>query len=460
MTIQFDRGQFTTEEIEALYEQAKTHLWQNLSNPDAQKRPKIGVKGEGAWTTDIYGKKYFEANSVHSCLNLGYGQQELIEAATEQMKNLAYYTPSSLQVPAIRLATKLSELFQGEYTTFFTSSGSEANEVALKIARQYHIQNGNPGKYKFISHYSGYHGGTLGVHNASATPFYKSDFPGIGSAGFIHVLPPDRYRSPFMDQTQSAEFGTAQYIEGIIQREEPETIAGILVEPVLFAGGCYIPSPEYLQLLSAICKKYDLLLMVDEVVTGFGRTGKWFGYMHSNGVQPDIITTAKGLTSAYVPLASTSVNENIYSTFKRKGNRFRHFSTMGSHPVGCAVALKNIEIMERDRLVDRVSRLSQSILSRLHDLDACDIVGDVRGRGFMYGIEFVENKQTKEPLNSRFMSKISSACEEKGILVAIDEHIIRLNPPLVATEEDLHFLVDALITSVKEVNNGSSSSMR
>ena len=448
-----DLEQLTTEEIEDLYEKAKAHLWQNLSNTDNQKRPRLGIKGEGAWTTDINGKKYFEALSVHSCLNLGYGQQELIEAATEQMKNLAYYTPANLQVPAIELATKLSELFQGNYTTFFTSSGSEANEVALKIARQYHIQNGNPSKYKFISHYNGYHGGTLGVHNASATPYFKSDFPGVGSPGFIHVFPPDNYRSPYGNQTQSVEYSVAKHIEEIIKHEEPETIAGILVEPVLFAGGCYVPSPEYLQLLSDICKKYDILLIVDEVVTGFGRTGKWFGFMLSDGVQPDIITTAKGLSSAYVPLAATSVNEKIYDTFKRKGNRFRHFSTMGSHPVGCAVALKNIEIMERDNLVDRVSRLSESILSELHELTSLNIVGDVRGVGFMYGIELVENKQTKEPMNATVMSKISAACEDKGLLIGIDENIIRMNPPLVSTEEDLRFLVDTLVTVIKEIND-------
>jgi|SRR5690625_1269931 len=446
-----DIEQLTTEEIEELFEKAEKHLWQNLSNPDKE-RPKIGVKGEGAWTTDVYGKRYFESISVHSCLNLGYGNEELIEAATEQMKKLTYYTPSQLQVPAIELAAKLSELYKGDYSTFFTTSGSEANEVAIKIARQYHIQNSNPGKYKFISHYNGYHGGTLGVQNASATPFFKSDFPGMGSPGFIHVLPPNDYRSPSGDKSRSTEYNTAKHIEEIIRHEDPETIAGILVEPVLFAGGCFVPSSEYLQLLSDICKKYNILLIVDEVVTGFGRTGKWFGYMLSGGVQPDIITTAKGLASAYIPLAATSVNEKIYATFKKEGNRFKHFSTMGSHPVGCAVALKNIEIMERDGLVDRVSQLSETILSKLHELISLNIVGDVRGVGFMYGIELVENKETKEPLNDATMSKIASICEDKGLLIATDENVIRINPPLVSTENDLHFLVNTLITTIKEVN--------
>lgn len=439
---------------EKLYEKAKKHLWQDLNDAGEPPKPQIAASGEGAWSIDINGKKYFEATSVHSCLNLGYAHEELIEAAAEQMKKLAYFTPAKLQAPAIELAAKLSEILQGDYTTFFTTSGTEANEVALKIARQYHIQNGNPNKYKFISHYSGYHGGTLGIQNVSATPVFKSDFPGMMTPGFIHVPPPYEYRPPFGSQKEeSIEQSVASYIEQIIQREEPETVAGIFVEPVLFAGGCVIPSPEYLQLLSEICKKYDVLLIVDEVVTGFGKTGKWFGFMHAEGVQPDIVTMAKGLTGAYVPLAATSVSKNIYAKFKGKNNRFRHFSTMGSHPVGCAVALKNIEIIEREQFVDKVSRLGQTILSKLHELKSFDIVGDVRGIGFLYGIELVSNKQTKEPLSNEIMSDIAAACEDKGLHFAMDENVIRLNPPLVSTENDLHFLVDTLTAVIKSFSH-------
>lgn len=438
--------------IDQLYEKANRHLWQSLSESDENSKTQIAVKGEGAWSIDLDGNRYFEATSVHSCLNLGYGHEELIEAATEQMKHLAYFTPAKLQIPAIELAAKLSDILQGNYTTFFSTSGSEANEVALKIARQYHIQSGNPNKYKFISHYNGYHGGTLGVQNVSSTPVFKSDFPGLMTPGFIHVLPPYEYRPPFGNQTESIEQSVANYIEEVIQREQPETIAGIFVEPVLFAGGCIVPSQEYLQLLSKICRKYEILLIVDEVVTGFGKTGKWFGFMHSKGVQPDIVTMAKGMTGAYIPLAATSVREKIYRTFKRKGNQFNHFSTMGPHPVGCAVALKNIEIIERDKLVNKVSKQSDTILSRLHELKSLNIVGDVRGIGFLYGIELVSNKKTKKPLNDERISQITAACEDKGLHFAMDENVIRLNPPLISTENDLHFLVDTLTAVLKDFN--------
>lgn len=188
-------------------------------------------------------------------------------------------------------------MLDGSYVTFFSTSGSEANEAALKIARQYHIQNGHPGKHKFISHYRGYHGGTSGAQNISATPAFKGKF-GSSSPGFIHVLPPYSYRCPFGDSGSNCDLIFAELIDQVILREEADTVAGIILEPFLFAGGCIIPSKEYLTRVSEICKEHDVLLIVDEVITGFGRTGKMFGFMHSEDVQPDIVTMAKGLTSA------------------------------------------------------------------------------------------------------------------------------------------------------------------
>jgi len=436
-------------EVEQLYQDAEDYLWQDTGEP----RRTIGVKGEGAWFTDIYGKEFFEATSGHSCLNLGYGQQELVDAASEQMQKLAYFSPAELQVPAIKLAKKLSQLFQGDYRTFFSPSGSEANEVALKVARQYHIQTGNPAKYKFISHYHAYHGATTAVQSHSAAPTFKTDFPGSFNPGAIHVFPPNDYRCAFGDNVESCEYETAKYIEKVIIREEANTVAGIFIEPVLFAGGCYAPSKKYLQYLAEISEKHNVLLIVDEVVSGFGRTGKWFGYQHSDGVQPDIITTAKGITSSYIPLGATSVSKKVFSTFNNTDHRFRHFSTMGSHPVGCAVALKTIEIMEKQNIVEKVAHSSDTIMSKLHNLKSLDIVGDVRGKGYMYAVEFVENKHTKEPLNDEVMSKIDTECINQGLLISTDKNIIRMNPPLVSTESDLHFLVDTLSSIARKYSN-------
>lgn len=410
---------------------------------DKQSCPIIGVKGEGGWITDINGKRYFEGMSGHRCLNLGYGQAELVEAAYESMLDLSYFSPTSCHIPSIELAAKLSELLEGSYVTTFSTSGSEANEIALKIARQYHIQNGHPNKYKFISNYRGYHGATTGALNASAQASFKIKF-GSSAPGFIHVLPPYSYRFPFGENVPNSDLIIANLIDEVIQREEADTVAAVIVEPFLFAGGCIISSNEYLTRVAEICQKHEVLLIVDEVITGFGRTGEMFGFMHSEGVQPDIITMAKGLTSAYVPLGATSVSSKIYSTFKENGNHLRHFSTMGGLPAACAVALKNIEIIKREGLVSRVAKLSQSILSELHDLITLDKVGEVRGIGFMYGIELVEDKKSKNPVSDHFIKDIASKCKAKGLIVGQDDNIIRINPPLTSTEGDLHFVVDTL----------------
>lgn len=437
-------------ETQELYIKAKNHLWHDTYSFNEQSRPIMGVKGEGGWFIDIHGNRYFEAMSGHSCLNLGYGRKELAQAAYEQMIDLAYFSPDSCNIPAVQLASKLSKLLDGSYSTFFSTSGSEANEVALKIARQYHIQNGKPAKHKFISHYRSYHGGTSGAQNISATPAFKAKFES-SSPGFVHVLPPYSYRCPFGDTASNPDLVVAELIDQVIRREEADTVAGIILEPFLFAGGCIIPSKEYLTRVSEICKEHDVLLIVDEVITGFGRTGKMFGYMHSERVQPDIVTMAKGLTSAYVPLGATVVSEKIYSTFKNTGNHLRHFSTMGGNPVSCAVALKNIEIIERENLVEQVNQFSKSILSQLHALTALEKVGEVRGIGYLYGIEFVEDKKSKTPVPEEFTKSIAEECKKRGLIVGQDENIIRINPPLSSTEKDLHFLVTTLRSVLYEL---------
>ncbi len=430
-------------ETSTLFQKAKNHLWHDTYSFNQESSPIIGVKGEGGWFIDIHGNRYFEALSGHSCLNLGYGQLELAQTAYEQMIKLNYFSPDSCNIPAVQLASKLSELLKDSYVTFFSTSGSEANEVALKIARQYHIQNGNPGKHKFISHYRGYHGGTSGAQNVSATPAFKVKF-GTSAPGFVHVLPPYSYRCPFGDNSLNCDLIIAELIDQVIQREEADTVAGVILEPFLFAGGCIIPSKEYLTRVSEICKKHDVLLIIDEVITGFGRTGRMFGFMHSEEVQPDIVTMAKGLTSAYFPLGATTVSEKIYSTFKENGNHLRHFSTMGGNPVSCAVALKNIEIIERESLVERVNQFSESILSQLHELSTLKKVGEVRGIGFLYGIELVEDKESKVPVSGEFTRNIEEECKRKGLIVGQNENIIRINPPLSSTEKDLHFVVSTL----------------
>ncbi|WP_151736436.1 aminotransferase [Paenibacillus tengchongensis] len=435
-----------------LIEKDKNYLWHALYKDSGNQSPMIAASGEGSWFYDTEGHRYFDGVSGLWCLNLGHGRREIVEAAAEQMMKLSYSPLTLSHEPAIELSAKISELLGGgNYKTFFSNSGSEANETAFKIARQYHAQNGNPGKYKFISRFRAYHGSTLGALSATAQANRRFHYD-PPAPGFLHVEPPYRYRSMFGD-TADADMKAADMLEQTIIWEGAGTIAAVIMEPFISGGGVIIPTDGYLQRVAEICKKYDVLLIMDEVVSGYGRTGKMFGFMHFEGVQPDIITMAKGLTSGYLPLGATSVKEEIYDKFKGTGpnQSFRHVSTYGGHPASCAVARKNIEIIERENIVSRVDHYGQQILGRLHKLISHPNVGEVRGVGFLYGIELVENKETKMPISEAVMSQVIAACKQKGIIIGRNgetvpgfSNVLIIAPPLSSAEDDLVFLINTI----------------
>ncbi|SDI02123.1 aminotransferase [Alteribacillus bidgolensis] len=435
-----------------LTQQDHDHLWHAMHkyNPDAP--PMIAAHGEGSWFTDMEGNKYMDGVSGLWCLNLGHGQTEITETAKNQMDRLAYFPLTFSHQPAIELSAKLSELLGGGYRTFFSNGGSDANETAFKITRQYHKQTGNPDKYKFISRYRAYHGTTMGAMSATAQAQRRVKYdPGV--PGFLHVPPPYAYRSTFNNPEQDDEMA-ASLLEQVIIWEGAETVAGFIMEPYISGGGVIKPqSDRYLKRVREICDKYNVLLIIDEVVSGFGRTGQMFGYMHAKGVQPDIITTAKGLTSGYLPLGATSIKNEIYETFKENdgNNHFRHVSTYGGHPAACAVALKNIEIIERENIVERVASLDEKILSQLKELESHPYVGEVRDIGFLYGLELVADKTTKEPVSDAYIGSILGACKKKGLILGKNGdtvpqlgNVLIIAPPLTSTEEDLQFLVQTL----------------
>ncbi|GIO24127.1 aminotransferase [Oceanobacillus sp. J11TS1] len=436
-----------------------SQLWNAMHryNPEAQQM--VAVSGEGSWFTDDAGNRYLDGVSGLWCLNLGHGRQEIVDAAAEQMKNLTYSPLTMNHPPAMKLAGKISELLGDNYQTFFSNSGSEANETAFKIARQYHNQTGNPGKYKVISRYRGYHGSTLGALSATAQANRRVKYdPGV--PGFLHVYPPYSYRSVFGEDQEESNLKAAQLVEEMIHWEGEETVAAFIMEPFISGGGVIIPSMKYIQRVAEICKEHNVLLIMDEVVSGYGRTGKMFGFMHAEGVQPDIVTMAKGLTSGYLPLGATAVKSDIYNVFKEKGkdNHLRHVSTYGGHPASCAVALKNIEIIERENIVERVSKLGESKLGKLHQLTECENVGEVRQIGFLVGLEMVTDKVSKVPLDDASMNEIIGACKKKGLIVGRNgdtvpgySNVIIVAPPLTSTEEDLDFLVDTLSFVIRKL---------
>ncbi|MCF2941434.1 aspartate aminotransferase family protein [Paenibacillus alkaliterrae] len=445
-------------EKEALLKKDRKYLWHHITPHNDN--PMVIVSGEGSWITDADGNRYLDGMSGLWCVNVGHGRAEIAEAAAEQMKKIAYSTLIQSHVPAIELAAKLNEWLEGEYRIFFSNSGSDANEVAFKIARQYHHQRGKPSKHKFISRHRAYHGNSMGALGATGQAQRKLKYEPLG-VGFTHVPPPYCYRCPFGMTKGECEVQCAQAYEDAIRWEGAESVAGIIVEPVITGGGMIVPPDEYLMRLREICDRHDVLLIVDEVICGFGRSGEKFGH-HNFGVRPDIVTMAKGLTSAYSPLSATAVSAVMYESFKASGadSHFRHVNTFGGNPVSCAVALKNIEILEREQLVSRSAYIGNELLKRIDTLNGHPQVGEIRIFGSAIGIELVTDKTTKEPANAAVVSAIIGGCKQKGLLIGKNGdtvpgfmNILTLSPPLSATDEDIAFIADTLL-QVFEANGG------
>lgn len=448
--------------MSAQTKESEKYLWNAVRRYDPNASPLVAEKGEGAWFTDIDGNRYLDGVSGLWCLNIGHGQEEVIEAAAEQMKDLAYFPLTNSHKPAVHLSKKISELLGGNYRTFFSNSGSEANETAIKIARQYHIQTGKPSKYKVISRYRAYHGATLGALSATAQANRRIKYdPGV--PGFLHVYPPYSYRSIFGDEDKEAsDLKAAQMLEEMINWEGADSVAAFMMEPIISGGGVIIPSFKYIERVQEICEKYKVLLIVDEVVSGFGRTGKMFGFMHAEDVRPDIVTMAKGITSGYLPLGATAVKEEIADVFRKEGadTHFRHVSTFGGHPASCAVALKNIEVIERDNLVERVKFLGETILAKFNELNRHKHVGEVRQIGFLVGLEMVEDKATKEPLADMKLTAIMNRCKEKGLIIGRNgdtvpgqNNVLIIAPPFITSEADLLFIIETVKDAIEYVTN-------
>ena len=426
------------------------YIWHAMRryNPEATM---VIQKADGAWIEDNNGKKYLDAMAGLWCVNAGYGREELAEAAYEQLKTLPYFPLTQSHIPAIELGEKLNEWLGGDYVFFFSNSGSEANETAFKIARQYHQQNGEPERHKFISRYRAYHGNSMGALAATGQAQRKYRY-GPLAQGFLHVTPPDMYRSPYQGTIEEQSLACADEIDRVMTWELDKTIAAVIMEPIITGGGVIMPHESYLPRVREICDKHGALLIVDEVICGFGRTGERFGFQHY-GVKPDIVTMAKGITSAYLPLSVTAVRREIYEMFQGSEdyNHLRHVNTFGGNPAACAVALKNIEIFERENLVERSQVMGEKLLDKMEDLKNHPYVGNIRGKGLLMGIEMVENKQTKEPASQDKVDKIISLCKEQGLIISKNgdtvagyNNIITLSPPLTISDEELDFIVSTI----------------
>ncbi|OAS82809.1 MULTISPECIES: aspartate aminotransferase family protein [Metabacillus] len=447
-----------TDQQEMLLSKDEKHVWHSMK-PYSPTNTMIVTKAEGSWVTDYDGKRYIDAMAGLWCVNVGYGRKELADAAYEQLKEMAYFPLTQSHVKAIQLAEKLNEMLGEDYVIFFSNSGSEANEAAFKIARQYNQQRGDHHRYKIVARYRGYHGSSMGALAATGQAERKYKYEPL-SPGFLHVTPPDVYRDEDEHITNPQELSSVKEVDRIMTWEQSETIAAMIMEPIITGGGILVPNDHYMKGVKNVCEKHGALLIVDEVICGFGRTGKPFGFMNY-GVKPDIITMAKGLTSAYLPLSATAVRREIYEAFNgaEQYEFFRHINTFGGNPAACALALKNIEIMEKENLFERSQKLGDKLLTTLKGrLKNHPYVGHVRGKGLLIGIELVKDKQTKEPLDVCKVNEVINSCKAKnviigknGMTVAGFNNVLTLSPPLTIEENDLNYVIETLINSLDQI---------
>jgi adenosylmethionine-8-amino-7-oxononanoate aminotransferase len=404
----------------------------------------IIVSGDGCYLEDIDGRRYLDALAGLFAVQIGYGYgEEVGEAAAQQMRELPFYTNWSYAHPrAIELAEQVAELAPGDLNrVFFVSGGSEAVESAWKLARQWHQANGER-RYKAIARNVAYHGTTMGALSINGIPSLREPFEPL-VPGVFHVRNTNRYHRPAEETEEQFTAFLLDELEHTIDAEGPESIAMVIMEPVQNAGGAFTPPAGYWKGVREICDKYGILLCCDEVITGFGRTGYWFGSERYD-IRPDIVTCAKGLSSAYASIGAVITTDRVAAPFLEGNAMFTHGITFGGHPVQCAIALKNLEIMQRERIVEHVHENEAAFKATLDQLGDLPIVGDVRGCGFFYAIELVSDKETRatfteEESESLLRGFLSQRLLDAGLICRADDRgdpVVQISPPLIAGQAE------------------------
>jgi adenosylmethionine-8-amino-7-oxononanoate aminotransferase len=439
-----------------LQEQARRHLWLHFTRMASYEQHDVPiiVRGDGCYVYDEHGKRYLDGLAGLFCVAAGHGRTELAEAAATQGRELAYYPNWSYAHPrVIELATRIAGLAPGDLNrVFFTSGGSEAVESAWKLARNYYRVNGEGTRIKLIARELAYHGVTLGALSATGLPGLRSQFEPLTPGG-CHVPNTNEYHWP----PDRDPLWAADAIEERILFEGPETVAAVILEPVQNAGGCIPPQEGYFQRVREICDRYGVLLISDEVICSWGRLGHYFG-SERYSYQPDIITTAKGLASAYMPIGAMIVSDRVAEPFMKDKAMFAHGFTFGGHPVACAVAMANLDIFEREGLCEHVLAKEAEFRETLEALRDLPIVGDVRGAGFFQAIELVKDKETKESFNDEesedlLRGFLSGELYNRGLICRADDRgdpVIQLSPPLIADSEQFEEIGSILRSVLSE----------
>ncbi|HUC10791.1 MAG TPA: aspartate aminotransferase family protein [Stellaceae bacterium] len=438
-----------------LIETDRRYLLHPLHHPDDHREPLVVTEGKGAMLYDAGGNGYIDSLSGLWNVNVGHGRGELADAAAAQMRRIAFASAyiGATNEPAVRLSEKIvRHAYSNSAAVYFTTAGAESNESAFKFARYYWKVSDQPNKTKIISRTHAYHGVTMAAMSATGIAAYHKMFGPLVS-GFVHVAAPYAYR---WTGNEEPGLGAAEAVEKAILAEGPETVAAVIAEPVQGAGGVIVPPPSYFPKLREICDRYGVLLIADEVITGFGRTGRWFALGHW-GVEPDLVSFAKGVTSGYLPLGGVIASKRVHEAIESApaDRKFMHAATYSGHPVCCAVGLRNVEIIENEGLVERAAVVGRRLLAGLETLRDLPMVGDVRGLGMMCGVELVNDRTTKAPATG-LGARITREALKRGLLPRLraggaDPAIgdtICVAPPLMTPEETIDRIPEILRAAI------------
>ena len=435
----------------------KDHIWHHLTQHKAfeSSDPMIVSKAKGMIVTDTKGNEYLDGTSGGVwTVNLGFGRDDMVEAVSNQLSKIPYFAGTFGNEPAAEYAKEVTSLMPGLDRVYYSNSGSEANEKGYKMVRQLAHFHNEGKKHKIIYRDRDYHGTTIGAMSSTGQLQRKKQY-GPFVPGFVEMPHCCCYRCPFGKKYGECNIECATALEDIIKTEGPDTVGSVVLEPITAGGGVIPPVPEYFPIIESICRKYDVLLHIDEVVCGLGRTGKWFGYQHYD-VQPDIVTTAKGLAAGYAAVSITVTTERIFNMFKEDPSNidsyFRDISTFGGSTAGPAAALEVLKIIKREKLIENINVVGDHLKNKLLELqDKHEMIGEVRGKGLFCGVELVKDRATKEPVDEKVATAVAGHCFQNKVMIGrtnrsfeTNNNVLLFSPAFICSKNDIDLIIESV----------------
>ena len=438
------------------------HLWTHKTqdHPHLPDEAMLFERGEGIYVWNKEGRRFIDAFAGLAVVNVGHGRPEIAEAVRAQTSALAYY-PTTRQFsnrPAAELAAKLAQITPGDLKySLFAVSGSEANESSIQIARPYWLKKGRPKKYKVIALQRGYHGATIGTLEVCGIPELFQPYEPLAWPGFVKSPAPYPLRDRAQGSDEQIVRRCADMLADAVRKEDPETVAAIILEPCLSSGGIIIPPLGWLERVRDICDELEVLMIADEVITGFGRTGKWFAVEHES-VVPDLLSVAKGITSGYIPLSASIAHSRIADVFAGDSIEENvHPNTYCGHPVACAAALANIDIMEREGLIENSARMGERLQRAIEArVGGLPIVGEIRGRGLLMAVDFVDPQKKDQPLARDLVGSLNMRGWKRGVIPFARGSVLRLAPPLCIDSAQVDELASVICETIEELQDDVS----